>query len=217
MSESESSTRRGDRNLDVEVGRARADGDFARIDELIVPLAERAAGGDRVALDRLLEMVLKHRLAEGAIRKLLIDEDDVNDAVQATLVSVNRAIAGFEGRARFTTWLYRVAEREALQVIRRNKRVPAPDGEDLSSLAEEVRRMSSIIASHEALRNALDRLDPKLREPVILRDVEGMDYAAIADRLDVPLNTIRTRIRRGRQLVAEMIMAAMETGDPPKV
>ncbi len=216
MTADESSSRRGDRNLDHEIGRARADGDFARIDELIVPLAERAASGDSPALDRLLQLVLKHRLAEGAIRKLLIDEDDVNDAVQATLMSLNRAIASFEGRARFTTWLYRVAEREALQVIRRNKRVPSPDGEDMSGLAEEVRRMSSIIASHEALRDALDQLDPKLREPVILRDVEGLDYAAIAERLDVPLNTVRTRIRRGRQLVAEKIMGTTESGAPPE-
>lgn len=209
-----SSRRRGGRDLDSEIAIARADGDFRRIDELIVPLATSAASGDQAALDQLLALVLKHRLADGAIRKLLIDEDDVENAVQATLVSLNRAISSFEGRARFTTWLYRVAEREALQIIRKNKRVPTPDGEDMSGLAEEVRRMSSIIASHEALRAALDELDPKLRDPVVMRDVEGLDYAAIAERLDVPLNTIRTRIRRGRQLVAEAIMNTTGSADP---
>ena len=97
MSSGGGTSRRGPRDLDDAVGRARADGDFARIDELVVPIAEAAASGDAAALDQLLGLILRHGLAEGAIRKLLIDEDDVHDAVQTTLVSVNRAISSFEG------------------------------------------------------------------------------------------------------------------------
>ncbi|MEZ5250191.1 MAG: RNA polymerase sigma factor [Ilumatobacteraceae bacterium] len=108
---------------------------------------------------------------------MLIDEGDVEGALQNTLVAVTRGIGSFEGKSRFTTWLYRIAEREALQVLRKNKRVTTPDGADFSGLAEEVRRMSSIVASRAMITQALDELDPKFREPVMMCDVEGLDYA----------------------------------------
>ena len=134
--------------------------------------------------------------------------------VDAGLISTEQrmAIATFERRSRFTTWLYRVAEREALQVLRRNKRVTRPEGEDLSALTEQVRHMSSIVASRAMIRQALDELAPKFREPVMMCDVDGMDYAAIAEALGVPLNTVRTRISRGRQYIADRVQEQFRSG-----
>ena len=194
---------------------ARAARDTARVDELLAPLVTAAAAGDERARDHLLELIVRQRLVQAPIRKILVDEGDVEDATQNTLVAVTRAIGGFEGRARFTTWLYRIAEREALQVVRKKKRVATPDGEDMSGLVEEVRRMSSIIASADAIRSALEQLEPKFRDPVMLRDMEGLEYEEIASQLDVPLNTVRTRISRGRRKLADLVMIAMGMDPPP--
>jgi len=197
---------------DVEIASARDAGDYARVDAALAPVVAEAAAGDQAALELLLRFISTHRLAQGAVRRLLVDERDVDDAVQSTLVAVSRGIGSFEGRSRFTTWLFKVAEREALQVLRRNKNVAQPADDDLSGLTAEVRRMSSVIASREMIRQAFDELDPKFRAPVLLCDVEGLEYAAIAERLGVPLNTVRTRIMRGRQYVADRITEQLRSG-----
>lgn len=194
------------------VAAARARNDFPAIDDALTAVVDAASSGDAAALDVLLRLIDRHRLAAGAVRKVLIDEGDVEDALQNTLMAVSRGIANFERRSRFTTWLYRIAEREALQVVRKNRRVTVPDGEDLNGLAEEVRRMSSIVASRAMIRQALEELDPKFREPVMMCDVEGLDYATIAELLGIPLNTVRTRISRGRQYIADRIQEQFRSG-----
>lgn len=198
--------------LDTEIVSARDAGDYARVDAALAPIVSAASAGDAAALELLLRCISLHRLAQAPIRKLLIDERDVDDAVQTTLIQVSKAIGTFEGRSRFTTWLYRIAEREALQVLRRNKNVAAPTDDDLSGIASEVRRMSSVVVSRAMIRQALEELDPKFREPVVLCDVEGLEYATIAERLGVPLNTVRTRIMRGRQYVADRMLEAQRSG-----
>lgn len=184
----------------------KAAGDYAAVDAALRPLVEAAANGDAEALDLLLRAIDRLRLAVPQIRKVLVDEGDVEDAVQTTLLQVARNVDGFEGRSRFTTWLYTIAEREALQLLRKKKRVVEPEGQDLANLAEEVRRLSSVVASQEAIRTALDEIDVKFREPVVMRDIEQLEYAAIAEALDIPINTVKTRIRRGRLMVAEKIL-----------
>jgi len=198
--------------VDGEVATARARNDFPAIDTALADVVDAAALGDRESLDFLLQTIDRHRLAHAAVRKMLIDEGDVQDALQSTLMAVARGISAFERRSRFTTWLYRVAEREALQVLRRNKRVTRPEGEDLSGLTEQVRHMSSIVASRAMIRQALDELAPKFREPVMLCDVDGLDYATIAASLGIPLNTVRTRISRGRQYIADRIQEQFRSG-----
>ncbi|MDP2289872.1 MAG: sigma-70 family RNA polymerase sigma factor [Actinomycetota bacterium] len=198
--------------VDGDIAAARSRNDFPAIEVALADVVDRAATGDREALDFLLQMIDRHRLAQAAVRKMLIDEGDVQDAMQNTLMAVSRGIGGFERRSRFTTWLYRIAEREALQVLRRNKRVTSPEGDDLSALTEQVRNMSSIVASRAMIQQALDELDQKFRDPVMMCDVEGMDYAAIAEALDIPLNTVRTRISRGRQYIADRIQEQFRSG-----
>lgn len=202
----------GTQQTDRAVGDARTRNDFAAIDAALEGLVDAAAAGDLAARDELLRLIDRHRLALGAIRKMLIDEGDVEDAMQSTLLAVSRGITSFERRSRFTTWLYRIAEREALQVLRRNKRVTRPEGEDLSALTDEVRRMSSVIASRAMIRQALEELDEKFREPVVMCDVQGLDYATIAEHLGIPLNTVRTRISRGRQYIADRVQEQFRSG-----
>ena len=96
------------------VAEARARNDFAAIDAALAEVVDRAAAGDQRELAFLLEVIDQHRLALGAVRKMLIDEGDVHDALQHTLMAVHKSIGTFERRSRFTTWLYRIAEREPL-------------------------------------------------------------------------------------------------------
>jgi RNA polymerase sigma-70 factor (ECF subfamily) len=198
--------------VDAEVAAARARNDFPGVDQALAEVVDAAASGDQDALHVLLRIIDRNRLALAPVRKVLIDEGDVADAMQSTLMAVARGITGFERRSRFTTWLYRIAEREALQVLRKNKRVTQPDGDDLTQLTEQVRHMSSIVASRAMIRQALEELDAKFREPVVMCDVEGMEYAAIAERLGIPLNTVRTRISRGRQYIADRIQEQFRSG-----
>ena len=132
--------------------------------------------------------------------------------MQNTLLSVHRSISSFERRARFTTWLYRIAEREALQVLRRNKRVAVPDDSDFGNLTAEVRRMSSIVASQAMIRQILEEMDPKFREPVMLRDVDGLEYSTIAPISWASRSTRSRRESRGRQFVADRVLEQMRSG-----
>lgn len=198
--------------LDQQLAGARDRNNFADIETMLTPLVDAAAGGDEAARDFVVRCIDRHQLARGPIRRLLIDEGDVADAMQNTLLSVHRALATFERRSKFTTWLYRIAEREALQVLRRNKRNAVPDDSDLSNLSAEVQRMSSVVASRALIRQILEEMDPKFREPVVMRDVEGLEYSVIAERLSLPLNTVKTRISRGRQYVADRVVEQMQSG-----
>lgn len=192
---------------------AAARSDWADVDQLLAPLVASAAEGNAAALDTLLRLIHRHRLAHAAVRKLLIDEHDADDAVQTTLMAVARSIGTFERRSRFTTWLYRIAEREALQVLRRNQRAARP-ADGMEELTEEVARMSSMIVDRAMVAEIVADLDEKFRAPLLMCDVEGLEYAEIAERLDVPLNTVRTRIRRARHAVAAKVLAAQGLGAP---
>jgi RNA polymerase sigma-70 factor (ECF subfamily) len=199
-------------DIDRQLTSARDRNEFAAIEDVLAPIVDAAATGDAAAVSFLLRCIDRHQLTRGPIRRVLINEGDVDDATQNTLLQVHRAIGSFERRSRFTTWLYRIAEREALQVLRRNKRVAVPDDSDMSGLADEVRRMSSMVASQAMIRQILAEMDPKFREPVVLRDVEGLEYSTIAEQLGIPLNTVRTRISRGRQYVADRVTEQMRSG-----
>ena len=189
-----------------ELAAARASNDFAEVDRLIRQVVESAASGDAQGLNDLCSIILTHRLAEGPIRQVLLSDDEVADATQATLIAVSRGIATFEGRARFTTWLFRVAHNEAMRVVQRNSRAHEK-ADELDGLADRVERMSSIVATRQDLLKALDDIEPRFRDPVVLRDIDGLDYQAVAEALEVPLNTAKTRIRRGREVLAARIMA----------
>jgi len=168
-------------------------------------LAAAAAGGDSHALDALLFQVDVRRLAEPAIRKVLINSQDVEDAVQDVLLAVAQTIGNFEGRSRFTTWLFTLARNKAVGVLRR-KRGDAVDFADDDMIAD-VARLSSIVSTHETIHAVLAGLPDHYRSAVTLRDLDGLSYAECADVLDLNLNTVRSHIARGRALLAEALSA----------
>lgn len=167
---------------------------------LLDGLAASASQGAGPSLELLLQLVDHHGLDRPALRKLIIDDDEVEDAHQDVLIAVARSITNFRSEAAFTTWLHTLARNTAITHLRRRKETQ-PLHTDI--VISDAQRLSSMIATRSALRDAVEELPEVYRDALVLRDVEHQSYAEIAERLDVELNTVRSRISRGRALLAQ--------------
>lgn len=178
---------------------------------LLDPLA-RAAGNSGRALELLLTAVHREHLARPAIHRLIIDHHDAEEVEQDVLIAVARSIGGYRGDARFTTWLGSIARNVAIDSLRRRKQqLSLDDAGPLGASAQ----VSSMIANRQILRSAIENLEPRYRHPVALRDVEQLPYAEIAERLGLKLNTTRSRIARGRALLAASLGPEEPVGGHP--
>ena len=161
-------------------------------------LAAAAARGDQDALEVLLERHVDR--IHAICRRVLGNPDDAMDATQEALISVARSIGRFDERAAFTTWLYRVATNAAIDEARRRKRRPVPSELDREPIATEPGPDQVVERLH--LDAALERVPLEFRAAVVLRDVCDLDYAQIAEVLEIPPGTVRSRIARGRKALA---------------
>lgn len=178
----------------------RNEGDDAR-------LAEAAQTGDRRALEQLLRR--HHDRIYAICRRLAGNDADAADAAQEALIAIVRGLPRFAGRAKFSTWAYRVATNAALDELRRRKRrpVPASDEADSRSIPAPPDDDPAAVVARLELDAALAELPEEFRAPVVLRDVAGCDYAEIARILGIPPGTVRSRISRGRARLAELVSA----------
>lgn len=168
----------------------RADGDEVEAE------ARAAAGGDAASLDRLLRLIEADVLARCS--RLLPNPLDAQEACQDTLLAVARRIGSFEGRARFSTWLYQVATNASLDTYRKLKRRGSVLGVELAE-RPALERTSVVAGTKVDLFEALEQVDPRFGEPVVLRDVFELDYAEIARQLGIPEGTVKSRIHEGRR------------------
>jgi len=154
-------------------------------------LVDAARSGDRDAMERLLR---RHHARIWAISRRIVGNDaDAADATQESLLAVVRGLPRFDGRSAFTTWLYRVVTNTCLDELRRRSRRPRP-----VDVLPEASHRDPDVADQMAIDAALETLSPEFRAAVVLRDVVGLDYAAIAEILEIPPGTVRSRIARGR-------------------
>ncbi len=166
-------------------------------------LARRAAQGDSAALDELLR---RHTsLVHAVCRRVLNHPDDALDATQEALIAIARKVHQFDGRSRFSTWAYRVATNAALDEARRRNRRPIPSETLPEGRATTADRVDEHVADRLDIDAALSTLSPEYRAAVALRDLVGMDYAEIAEVLDLPAGTVRSRISRGRAALADAL------------
>ncbi len=194
---------------------SKAEADPARDAELVA----RARDGDRAAFD---ELVLRHedRVFNMALR-MLGNADDALDLAQEVFLSAYRALHGFEGKALFSTWLYRVTVNRCRDEMRRRATVkhtrPRPleagrasDDLPLDPPARAASPADAVVAreSHALVAAAVAALPDDAREALVLRDVEGLAYEEIAEILDVPVGTVRSRLHRARSLVRERLREA---------
>jgi RNA polymerase sigma-70 factor (ECF subfamily) len=186
------------------MGMSRPGGDAS--DEALATAANR---GDRGALEALLARHLDR--VHAICRRVTGHPEDALDATQEALIAVTRGLHRYDGRSLFTTWLYRVATNAALDELRRRKRRPEPA--ELSDdrptggggAAGRSAPVESAVAARLDVDAALATLSPEFRAAVVLRDLCDMDYAEIAEALDVPIGTVRSRIARGRAAIADRL------------
>jgi RNA polymerase sigma-70 factor (ECF subfamily) len=181
-------------------------------------LVRAAQAGDRAALDALLRR--HHDRIHGVCRRLAGNDADAWDATQDALIAIARGIHRFDGRAAFTTWSYRVATNACLDELRRRRRRPVPglaadlddDGFERGGLSVHAGNPAADgtlgldrVPEQMAVEEALAQLPIEFRAPVVLRDLCDLDYAEIADVLDIPPGTVRSRIARGRAQLARAL------------
>lgn len=176
-------------------------------------LISAAQNGDRRALDQLLR---RHQARVHAIcRRLAGNDADALDATQEALIAIVKGLPRFDGRAKFTTWAYRVATNACLDELRRRGRRPDPGLPEYETA--DLRPLGSANPGDPAdaatIRVDVDRglaeLPEEFRTAVVLRDVAGLDYAEIAEALDLAPGTVRSRIARGR---ARLVAVLTESG-----
>ncbi|HEX5585927.1 MAG TPA: sigma-70 family RNA polymerase sigma factor [Acidimicrobiia bacterium] len=178
-------------------------------------LAARAAGGDRHALEVLLD---RHADRIHAVcRRVLADREDALDATQEAMIAIARGITRFDGRAAFTTWMYRVATNAALDEARRKQRRPRPvdDVGDAPPTGSAVEQFDTQVDARLDVDAALRTLPADFRAAVVLRDLCDLDYAEIAEVLQVPAGTVRSRISRGRALLHGALSESGNPAPPP--
>lgn len=162
-----------------------------------------------------------------AVCRRIAGPSDADDATQQALIAVVRGLDSFDGRSRFSTWCYRVASNAALDEVRRRGRRPrptaigvTPDGDDAVAADPVDERTATSVAAFDErgpLVDALESLPEEFRAAVVLRDVGDLDYAEIAEVLGIPPGTVRSRIARGRRLLAARLRSgnhADDTGRP---
>lgn len=178
-------------------------------------LLRRYLAGDGRAFDLLME-AHENRVFAVCLR-ILRDRDAALDAAQETFITVLRKAGGFEGRAAFSTWLYRIAVNTCYDMLRRRGRrrtYPLPEARDLPDPAA-----GSPLEAAElrpAIEEALAELPEEFAPAVILSDLEGLPLQTVADILEVPLGTVKSRVFRGRRMLAAKLGNLLEAPRCPK-
>jgi RNA polymerase sigma-70 factor, ECF subfamily len=181
-------------------------------------LVASAQSGDRDALEVLLR---RHYDRVHAIcRRIAGPTRDADDAAQEAMISIVRALGRFDGRAAFSTWTYRIATNAALDELRRRERRPKPHSVDDEGNPPDVvdpsaHRPFDGVSDRLAIEQALAMLPEEFRTAVVLRDLCDLDYAEIAETLDVPVGTVKSRIARGRALLADRLGNRAERAERP--
>ena len=164
-------------------------------------LVAAAQSGDRAALDALLRRHVD--LIHAVCSRLAGNPADAADATQEALIAIVRGLPRFDRRAAPRTWMYRVATNACLDELRRRGRRPRLGLDDaMAERPDPAPPVDRTVTDRLTLDDALARLPDEFRVAVVLRDVQGMDYAQIAEVLEIPIGTVRSRIARGRQALA---------------
>jgi RNA polymerase sigma-70 factor (ECF subfamily) len=170
-------------------------------------LVAAAQGGDRFALDQLLRR--HYDRIHAVCRRIAGTNRDADDACQEALIKIVRNLPRFDGRSSFGTWAYRIATNASLDELRKRDRRPmlhAVDDRDRPEVVDPTaQRRTESFADQLLLDEALEQLPDDLRLAVVLRDVADLDYAEIAETLDVPIGTVKSRISRGRAALAAQL------------
>jgi RNA polymerase sigma-70 factor (ECF subfamily) len=176
-------------------------------------LVARVVAGDTASFETLMRR--HNRRVFRAARAILKNDDEAEDAMQEAYVSAFAHLRDFGGRSRFSTWLVRIAVYEALGRLRRSTRVTSLEAAELEQEPMARTRSPDGAASDVELRPlleaAVDALPVGFRAVFVMRAVEEMSVDETADALDIPAETVRTRLHRARALLREALAQKLES------
>ena len=191
-------------------------------DELLV---ERAKRGETRAFEMLV--VKYQRRIERLIARMVRDVDLVQDIAQESFIRAYRALPQFRGDSAFYTWLYRIAVNTAKKALVDLKRDPLVVESALSSVSDDDDETSrvereltdgatpeAVLASKEiaeTVNAAIAALSEDLRQAITLREIEGLSYEEIAEMMNCPIGTVRSRIFRAREAIAQRLRPLLDT------
>jgi RNA polymerase sigma-70 factor, ECF subfamily len=188
-------------------------------------LVERAQRGDRRAFEMLV--VKYQRRLERLIARMVRDPDLVLDIAQESFIRAYRALPQFRGDSAFYTWLYRIAVNTSKKALMDIKRDPVVfesalvgDSDDDEETYRGERELShgetpeALLASKEIAQTvnaAIEALSDDLRQAITLREIEGLSYEEISEAMNCPIGTVRSRIFRAREAIAQRLRPLLDT------
>ena len=185
-------------------------------------LVERAQRGDKHAFELLVTKYQRKLIR--LLSRFIRDAAEVEDVAQEAFIKAYRALPNFRGDSAFYTWLYRIGINTAKNyLVAMGRRAPtstAMDAEEAEELGEsellqdvntpENQMMSRQVA--ETVNQTLEKLPEELRTAITLREMEGLSYEEIASIMSCPIGTVRSRIFRAREAIAEQLRPMLDTG-----
>ena len=184
-------------------------------------LVEKAQRGDKRAFGILVEKY--HKKLTRLLSRMVRDQSEIEDIVQDSFVKAYRAINNFRGDSAFYTWLYRIgintAKNHLVSLGRRPKAMNEveiedvenfEDGDELRSIEtpENTMMTKEIVAT---VNETIEGLPGELKEAISLREMDGLSYEEIAELMQCPIGTVRSRIFRAREAIAEKLKPLIET------
>jgi RNA polymerase sigma-70 factor (ECF subfamily) len=182
-------------------------------------LVERVQRGDKTAFDALVRKY-QHRVVK-LIARYIKDQSEVQDVVQEAFIKAYRALPRFRGDSAFYTWMYRIAINTAKNyLVARGRRMPSTDIEaeeaeqfDGADGLKEYATPERLLLRDEVestITAALEQLPEGLRMAITLREIEGLSYEEIAEAMDCPVGTVRSRIFRAREAIDQQLRPLLE-------
>ena len=191
--------------------------------EIDQKLVEKSQKGDKQAFGVLVEKY--HKKLYRLLSRMVRDQSEIEDIVQDSFIKAYRAINNFRGDSAFYTWLYRIgvntAKNHLMSLGRRPKAMNEVEIEDIEIFDEasdsrsyetpESSMMTKEIA--QTVNETIEHLPEELRSAITLREMDGLSYEEIAEIMDCPIGTVRSRIFRARESIAEKLKPLIETSN----
>jgi len=184
-------------------------------------LVEQAQRGDKHAFELLVAKY--QRKIFRLLSRLIRDAAEIEDVAQEAFIKAYRALPNFRGESAFYTWLYRIAINTAKNyLVAQGRRAPTTTETDIDEAENfdegdqlrDVNTPDSMLLSKqvgEAVNRAIERLPEDLRTAIVLRELEGLSYEEIAETMNCPIGTVRSRIFRAREAIAEELRPLLDT------